>query len=339
MSTAADWRAAAAAIALSLLTAAVAKAETPLVVFDTPLTAECRDVTPRGFRESYKREVIEVVFKVSPQLLSGDEKDLKRLHYEISTEQQMPVLGYLPSAQVTTDVANGTIAIQNSSHHGELSFRYLIVPTTGNGDLKADLESSRAQFTLLAPKQLLLAAGTIDRGYGVYFDLQPSTQDTLQKQRELACLFDVPLQWRADYVTIRCNSKGTKHGLGGLIDSEVACGAGLLCVGLYKQEDGEARAYAEGLARKQQLYFNRVVVAQMRTKAAKSAGPHVSLAGPDRPTPGPTMKAKVITAAIGGAVQSQLEAHPTELPEEARAACEELNAAKEELRKMNGKKG
>jgi hypothetical protein len=223
-----------------------------VVVFDVPLVTECRDVTPHGFREAYQREVIEVVFKVSPQLLAGEEEDLKRLHYEISTEEQMPVVHYLPNAEVTTDVVNGTIAIRNSSHHGEVSFRYLVLPTTGDGNLTGDLESSHAQFGLLAPKQLLIASGTIERGYGVYYELRSSSQDTLQKQREFACLFDVPVTWRADAVTIRCQAKGVKRGLGGLLDSDVACGSGLLCVGLYKRDDREAREYANTLARKQQ---------------------------------------------------------------------------------------
>jgi hypothetical protein len=321
------------------LVGTVGRAEVPLVVFDVPLTSECRDVTPKGFREAYKREVIEAVFKISPQLLAGEEKDLKRLHYEISTEQQMPVVGYLPSSQVATDVVDGTIAIQNSSRHGDLSFRYLILPTTGNGELKGNLESSHAQYGRLAPKELLLAAGTIERGCGVYFDLKPSTQDTLQKQREFACLFDVPLAWRADYVTIRCNAKGTKRGFGGLIDPNSACGSGLLCVGLYKQDDGEARAYADMLARKQQTYFNRLSQ-QAKPKFAKATGLLESLGAMERMVSGGTvMKAmEPKTTAVGAAVQSQIdEGQPPDLPQDARAAGDEVKAAKEDLRKMNGK--
>jgi hypothetical protein len=327
--------------AVAVLVGTAGGTEVPLVVFDVPLTAECRDVTPKGFREAYKREIIETVFKVSPQLLAGEEKDLKRLHYEISTEQQMPVVSYLPSSQVDTDVVDGTIAIQNSSRHGELSFRYLILPTTGNGDLKGDLESSHAQYGRLAPKQLLLAAGTIERGYGVYFDLKPSSQDTLQKQREFACLFDVPLAWRADYVTIRCNARGTKRGFGGLVDSNVACGSGLLCVGLYKQDDGEARAYAGMLARKQQTYFNRLSQ-QASTKSTKATGLGDSLSSLERMVSGGTvMKAKQPeTTGIGAAVQSQIEeGQPADLPQDAQSARDEVKAAKDELRKMNGKKG
>ena len=81
--------------------------------------------------------------------------------------------------------------------------------------------------------------------------LKPSTQDTLQKQREFACLFDVPATWRANYLTVT-QGPGLKRGLLG--DSEVNCGMGLLSVGLYKQGDGEAMAAAYELGKRQQQY-------------------------------------------------------------------------------------
>lgn len=344
--------------AMVVLAGTASRAEVPVVVFDVPLTTECRDVTPQGFREAYKREIIEAVFKVSPQLLTGEEEDLKRLHYEISTERQMPVVHYLPNAEVATDVVDGTIGIQNSSHHGEISFRYLILPAKGDGYLKGDLESSHAQFGLLAPKQLLLAAGTIERGCGVYFELRRSSQDTLQKQREFACLFDVPVSWRADAVTIRCNAKGTKRGLGGLMDSDVACGSGLLCVGLYKQDDGEAREYAQAFAKKQQAYLNKLAE---QAKRPTSFGLFSPLTALNRLFSDGSKKAKVSkTTAIGAAVQSQIEEsrlaavsqeakvggslkavveeNGLEVPQDAKPALNEMKAAKDELRKMNGKR-
>jgi hypothetical protein len=357
MPFAVQWRWA--VVAAVALTGAASQAEVPVVVFDVPLTAECRDATPPGFREAYKRDVIEAVFKVSPQLLAGSERDLKRLHYEISTEQQMPVVGYLPNAEVTTDVVNGTIAIQNSSHHGEISFRYLILPAKGDGYLNGDLQSSHAEFGLLAPKQLLIAAGTIERGCGVYFELRQSSQDTLQKQREFACLFEVPASWRADAVTIRCNAKGTKRGLGGLTASDVGCGSSLLCVGLYRRNDGEARDYADALAKKQHAYLSRLAE---QARKPKPAGLFASAAALDRLFSDGSRKAKLSkTTAIGAAVQSQIEeaslaavsqeikaAGPLKatvgdddpllaVPPDARIALDEMKAAKDELRRMNGR--
>ena len=117
-------------------------------------------------------------------------------------------MSFLPNSEVATDVAGGTIAIQSSEYHGNLSFRYLVMPGTGNGQLRGDLESSHAQYGLLAPKQVLVAAGTIERGCGVYYDLRYSTQDTLERPRDFACLFEVGKNWCADYLTVRCKRSG-----------------------------------------------------------------------------------------------------------------------------------
>jgi hypothetical protein len=160
-------------------------------------------------------------------------------------------------------------------------------------------------------------------------------------------------------VTIRCNAKGTKHGLGGLLDSDVACGSGLLSVGLYKRDDGEAREYANMLARKQQVYFSKLAE---QAKTPRSSGLLDSLTALDRLFSGTKAKTKISRAtAIGAAVQSQIEEGrlPTISQEkqaggelksaledngvlsvssqEARAALSEMKSAKDKLRRMNGK--
>ncbi len=53
---------------------AVAHAEPPLVVFDLPLTVECRDVTPQRYEASYQRKIFEAIIKISPELAAGKEK-------------------------------------------------------------------------------------------------------------------------------------------------------------------------------------------------------------------------------------------------------------------------
>jgi hypothetical protein len=323
------------------LGAAVAHAATPVVVFDLPLTVECRDVTPQRYEASYKRKIFEAVIKISPQLLAGDEKDLKKLHYEISTGQQMPVVSFAPSSQVTSDVAGGAIAIQTDDHHGQLLVHYLVTPAAGDGRMTGDLNSSHAQYSLLAPKQILVASGTIERSSGVYYDLKPSTQDTLQKQREFACLFDVPAAWRANYIVIRCKSMGVKRGLLGA--SEVACGAGLLSVGLYKQNDAEAMAAAYELAKKQQNFLNQLRADSKLTKnedidsSSKSVANISKSAGGD----GVKLAARRPSTALGAAMQAQLSEDKSlqaGLSSEARTAGGEMAAAMAALRKLNAER-
>jgi len=84
-------------IIAAVMGAAVVDAATPVVVFNLPLTVECRDVTPQRYEAAYRRKIFEAVIKISPQLLAGEEKDLKKLHYEISTGRQMPVVSFAPT--------------------------------------------------------------------------------------------------------------------------------------------------------------------------------------------------------------------------------------------------
>lgn len=325
-------------IGAAVMGAGVANADTPVVVFDLPLTVECRDVTPQRYEASYQRKIVEAVIKISPQLLAGEERDLRKLHYEISTDEQMPVVSFAPSSQVTSDVAGGTIAIQTDDHHGQLLVHYLVTPAAGDGRLTGDLNSSHAQYTLLAPKQILVASGTIERGCGVYYDLKPSTQDTLQKQREFACLFDVPATWRANYITVRCRSQGIKRGLLG--DSEVNCGMGLLSVGLYKQDDGEAMAVAYDLGRKQQRYLNQLRMDPRLAKNEKGASLPDFLAGVKRAFSGGsgTCYALRDSTGPGAALQAQLSEDKSlqaGLSSDTHHASDEVVAAKDALRKLN----
>jgi hypothetical protein len=324
----------------AFLGAAVAGAETPVVVFDLPLTVECRDVTPQRYEASYRRKIFEAVVKISPQLLAGEEKDLKKLHYEISTAQQMPVVSFAPSSQVTSDVAGGTIAIQTDDHHGQLLVHYLVTPAAGDGKLTADLNSSHAQYMLLAPKQILVASGTIERGCGVYYDLKPSTQDTLQKQREFACLFDVPATWRANCIMVRCKALGVKRGLLG--SSDITCGMGLLSVGLYRQNDAEAMAAAYELGKRQQQFLNQLR-ADPKFAGSGSAGSQLkALAVSKRASSGGAgrMDARRPSTAIGATLQAQLAENKSlqaGLSDDTRAAGRELAAAMLALRKLNPK--
>jgi hypothetical protein len=313
------------------------RADAPLVVFDVPYAVECRDVTPGDRSTASARKIIEAVVKISPQMYAGEEQDIKRLHYEISTQQQMPVVGFLPNSEVATDVAGGTIAIQSSEHHGNLSFRYLVMPGTGNGQIRGDLESSRARYGLLAPKQVLVAAGTIERGCGVYYDLRYSTQDTLERPRDFACLFEVARNWRADYLTVRCKAQWLKPGFAGVTKTEADCGAGLLCVGLYMADDDQARAYAEAVAKKQQLYFGRLAVDAKEVKAKAAENVLVAVV---RQFSGQAMRGSAPKMKLGAALESNLDEHQElreQLPARARDASKEFDAVKHAIRTMNGK--
>ena len=123
--------------------------ETPLVVFDLPLTIECRDVTPNVLRRA-TRERSWRQWSRFHQLLAGEEKT-SALHYEIPPSSRCGRELYPAQRQL---IAGGTMAIKPAIIT-DSCWCILITPAASDCRLTADLKSSHAQYTLLAPKQFL----------------------------------------------------------------------------------------------------------------------------------------------------------------------------------------
>ena len=163
-----------------------------------------------------------------------------------------------------------------------------------------------------------------------------STQDTLLRQRDFACLFEVDKNWRADYVVVRCKARGVTRGFAGTT-AEADCGAGLLCVGVYMEGDDYARAYAEDVAKRQQKVYRQLAEKAYEAQAKSASGVLASVGGmfaSRAARDGAIIK-------IGAAVEAALDEHQEQrqqLPADVRDAGKEFNAVKQALRAMNGKK-
>ena len=243
------------------------RAEMPVVVFDLGWTVACRDVTPEAIRPKGPTRMIEAVFRISPKLLRGKEDDLKRVYQEIQGPgDRTPVLCFAPGSLVGTDVVGGEVEIESVSGEAGASASYVIGRPAGRGEGEAHWSRSRISQRRLAPRSLIRATGTTRRGTGVFYDLRPSNQATLQEQREYAVVFQVPRDWRADYVTVECRAEGYDRGL--VVTDEGTCGLAMFSVGLYLEGDTEGKEAAEALAKAQETYFQRL--AEERRKVLES---------------------------------------------------------------------
>ncbi|MBL9125310.1 MAG: hypothetical protein JNG90_16855 [Planctomycetaceae bacterium] len=240
--------------------AAGALAAVPQLEFDTSYTVECRDVTPRDFAVRYPdSRIVEAKFRVSTWFTAGREADLDELIVEItSPNKTLPVVDFMPRTELDTDIA-GAIEVVESDEHttstnagvgGSVGVEYGIVraqatPSAGGG--KTHLSSTKETYKRLPPKQLLLASGTINRGYGVFFKLKPSPQAALEGVREFACLFLVPHDWRGQAVQVSCSALATKRSY--FSSTTERCGEGTFYVGLFLEGDMVARTTVEELAK------------------------------------------------------------------------------------------
>jgi hypothetical protein len=336
-------------LTLSMSSGRASKAEFPVVGFDVGWVVTCRDVTPRAEGRHHESRVIEAVFRISPELRSGKEADLKRVRYEIySPGEQMQVKAFAPGSVVGSDVVGGEIEIESGSESGELSFRYVVSRTTGSGSLDARRDRSHLNYKLMVPKTLLQATGTTRRSSGVYFDLRPSSQDTLQEQREFAVVFEVPAGWRADHVTIECLAEG--YDRGHLLTSEGICGVAMFSVGLHLEGDAEAKRLAEALARSQKVYFEqlashrqRLLEAQRKTSINWSvigewvvwlATSRIGVVGASDPNLAGSALSRMLDDRRSGSAKPEENI----LPPAVQSAREELQRTEQALRRLNGRK-
>ena len=245
-----------------LLCPAQSYADTARVAFDVSYSVPCRDVTPEEFAEANPgRKIVEARFQVSSLFRRGGEQDVQQLMYVIqSPERRLRVVDFEPKTQVESEVAD-TIQITKkgedaSTLDGSVSLHLSpmtavqLTPSIGASKLKKEILEEK--YSKLAPKQLLLASGTIDRGNGVFFKLKPSSQASLEGRKEFVCLFVVPKEWRGDYAYVECTAKPRSRSPWSTADNY---GRTKTLVGLYLEGNVEARNAVERLAHAYEAYL------------------------------------------------------------------------------------
>jgi hypothetical protein len=159
--------------------------------------------------------------------------------------QSMRVVDFWPKTEVYSEVA-GTVAVQ-SSYHKDNHFAFKISGgyepfVRGNADgqfnERADVQQS---YQRKPPMQLLTAAGTIGRGYGVFYKFRPGPLPQLEGEREVAILCEVPIQWRADLMQVSMRAVGQ----GGSSTRTVTLGEGRLWITVHQEGDQAAATQAQ----------------------------------------------------------------------------------------------
>jgi hypothetical protein len=234
---------------------AVAQAGAPEVHFDVSYSEECREVTPEAFTATNPQsKIIEARFRVSSLIRHGHEKDVGELMYVVwSPEKRLRVLDFEPKTQLESEVTEAIEVIESGEKAASLDagVNVQFEPWSGvhaspsAGASKMSKRNTQQKYSRLPPKQLLVASGTTRREHGVFFKLKPSTQASLEGQKEFVCLFVVPKGWRGDYVYVDCAASPRDRSPW---SSPEDCGSRRVLVGLYVEGDAEAKEAAERLA-------------------------------------------------------------------------------------------
>ncbi len=318
------------AVVFALFTPVIA-GEPPRAEFDVNYLVGCRNVTTPEFSElSPDEKLLEARFRFSFLLHAGEKKGrLTQLLYRIeSPEQNLRIIDYLPKTTLSTNVV-GKVGVQRSEDSNyslgiNVQGKYEAL-ANGNVSGKAATSSgSKLQYELLPPLELLGAAGTTGRASGVYYKMRPSNRASLEGAREYTMVFRVPVEWRADYVVVRC---------------EAVCESGDrkqadFIVALYEEGDLEARDVATRFVRGE---VGLVGVASRASKAIDKLA---------LPTPFHRMGASmsIVDRKIPRGWLSQVLMNPnsdaslwvnTRLPANVRAAVGQYREARAGLRALN----
>ena len=240
-----------AAVSVFMSAAVDCRATDTRVAFDIPSKVECRDVTPEKCAKAHPTmKVIEAKFRISASFIDGNEASTADFVYMISSpEMRMKVLDFLPNTTLESYTAEDRIEVTDSTENsdaitGDARVAYSLLSLSGTKN-STSKKSESNHYQKVAPKNLVLASGTVNRGHGVFYKLRPSNDASLEGAKEFVLLCIVPKTWRGDWCTVVCSARANKKSA---VSSSVSlAGIEQAHVGLYLSGDQEASDLADDL--------------------------------------------------------------------------------------------
>ncbi len=320
----------------AVFTASNANAKPPRVRFDMMPVVACRDVTDDEFAAVHPNErLIEAKFEISSMLDDGSESDLTEFVFRMTSPQQsFRVTDYSPRTKVASEYLGGILIEKKKEDSKGLglvaSGGWEAAKINAHGDAGSK-ESLTTKYELVAPVESVTASGTIQGGYGVYFKLRPSRQDTLEGAKSYQVVFRASSDWRADIMHVACEARGMQRGIVRQLDEEVRCGLAEFPVALYLAGDEQAKSVAAQFARSNQKL--RTLAVKSRDEIKRRSYPTVfhelgGLLDVSKPKIPPTWLNQVLRDSVSG------HEFENRLPAQVRSAASDYLTAKRELRKL-----
>lgn len=201
-------------LAVAVLAGSVQAGQMSVVGMDVPALVVAEQVNPAVVQSpnmggKLLRVKIPVSTLVSPEFTGTVSEYLLEIY---CPQQSMRVVDYWPKNELYSEVA-GNVSVQ-STYHKDSHFSFKVSgayepfargQAAGEFNERADVQQS---YERKPPMQVLTAAGTAQQGFGVFFKFRPGPLPQLEGQREIAVLFEVPLQWRADMLQATMRAVG-----------------------------------------------------------------------------------------------------------------------------------
>ncbi|WP_201767205.1 hypothetical protein, partial [Rhodopirellula sallentina] len=188
----------------------VSASEPPVISFDLPATAVAVPVVcshGNDLTMSDRGEPVEITLRLSSLVSGSVFPEIDRWMIRcVPRDPSWRVVNYSPRTETASEYA-GPIQVKRSDEDSQafgmaVDVAHGAVANAHIGGDKGSKQSESVQFDRHAPLHAVTAAGTIERGRGVYYKLRWTSTQVLEGEKELKITFDVPAGFRSGLVDV-----------------------------------------------------------------------------------------------------------------------------------------
>ena len=195
---------------------------------------------------------VTIELRLSAMILSSETPPIDEWLVRLQPrDRSLWIVDYAPRTETASELAT-PIQVKNTTENNngmgiglDGSYGHLVRVNAAADHSKKQQET--IQFDRLAPVQAVTAAGTINRGRGVYFKLRWTTQQILEGEKTFRITLGVPEHWRGSLLDVSVLAKGERKSFGWERET-VMLGAANFVVAAYRNHDAEAESLARSLA-------------------------------------------------------------------------------------------
>lgn len=243
------------------------------VAFDTDLIVAAESL-PQSAGDyavpSAGKQLVWTRLRISTQIPVNVSSSVNEITFRMQASSgNMKVVDYWPRTEVVSPIDGNIDVAQRDYQHQYFSLQALGgAPSVAGGRAVAGRENTSAIHQTYQERPALntqISSGTIDRARGVYFQLRPSPQMTLEGGRDFWVLWEVSTDWKADLLDVSAQATALKATHSQKLTS---LGNRRFLVALYQAQDENAYHHArryieiEGKLRQSASVYDRVIQQQ-----------------------------------------------------------------------------
>ncbi|MDG2220111.1 MAG: hypothetical protein P8L85_01945 [Rubripirellula sp.] len=221
-----------------------ARSESP-IHFDLPPTAVAADAGDRS--------LVTVQLRLSSMIDAAHRLNVDQWIVRCEPrDHRLSLVDYAPRTETASQL-DGSIQIKSTNESSNAfgasidgGYGRLVTGHTGIDQSEKQIETQ--QYDRVAPHQVVVAAGTIHRGRGVYFKLRSTERQVLEGEKQFSVTLRVPSTWRGGLVDVSVEAQTQKRSINPWDRETKTICSQQFVVAVYRDGDQPAEVAADSLA-------------------------------------------------------------------------------------------